>query len=178
MADKSVSIKEASDVEINKLLERLRKEIELQDLIRRIKENSEPSSPYENGSYYYNRTKVSTETPIDDLYHHGVLGMKWGIRKNKNKNALQKLKRAISDPSDDYRTSRSLSRKSVSEMSNAELKQLVERLQLEKNYNNIRTIEKSAGRKFVEGVILEIGKDAVTYPARKVLRKKWDEALG
>lgn len=178
MADKSVSIKEASDVELNKLLERLRKERELQDIIMRIKEHSETSSPYENGSYYYNKTKVSTETPIDDLYHYGVLGMKWGVRKDQINKSVGRTSRKIKTPSsDDHKKSRSLKKKSINEMSNAELKQLVERLQLEKNYRSIQVVEKSAGRKFVEGIITDVGKDAISYPLKKLTRRKWNLVL-
>lgn len=80
MADKSKSIKNASDKELDELIVRIRKENELQCLIRDLKIRSD----FFNTSY--ENVKVSTEEAIDSLYHFGVLGMKWGVRKSTQSN--------------------------------------------------------------------------------------------
>lgn len=93
MADKSVTIKSATDRQLDDLLTRLRKENELQSLIFDIKRKSKKRDPLNNYDYSYEFPDVSTEKPIEDLYHDsieetlahfGVLGQKWGIRRFQN----------------------------------------------------------------------------------------------
>jgi hypothetical protein len=73
----------------------------------------------------------------DVLEHFGVLGMRWGKRRKQSGSRSDKLttKRVKrSEVSDDHREKQGLKKKRVSEMSNAELKKLNERMQLEKQY--------------------------------------------
>ena len=86
MADKTKTIKNASDQELDALILRLRKENDAQQLVRNLKSGSNPPGNYMNPV----DLSVSTETPIEDLYHEeidnvlahfGVPGMKWGHRK-------------------------------------------------------------------------------------------------
>lgn len=58
-----------------------------------------------------------------ELYHYGVLGMKWGRRKSRM--------------SQDAREAKAIKKKKVSEMSNAELRKLNERRNLERNYKQL-----------------------------------------
>lgn len=58
----------------------------------------------------------------DELYHWGVLGMRWGHRKQKYRE------------SKDYRRAKAIQRKSVKAMSNKELDMVNNRLTKEKNY--------------------------------------------
>ena len=88
MADKTKTIKTATDKELDELLIRLRKENEVQNLVGDLKRKSTVNGPFGN-SISYERPEVSTEAPIESLYHNaedvlahfGILGMHWGHRK-------------------------------------------------------------------------------------------------
>jgi glycerol-3-phosphate dehydrogenase len=71
---------------------------------------------------------------INTLIHAGKKGMKWGVRKDRT--------------SSDYQTVRPLRKKSASKLSNDELKKVVSRMQLEKQYNSInpRGTKKAIGK--------------------------------
>ena len=67
------------------------------------------------------------------LAHYGVLGMHWGVRK------LQptRVKTHKTPPSEDHATAQALKKKKLHEMSNAEVKTLTNRLQLETSYRKL-----------------------------------------
>lgn len=87
------------------------------------------------------------------LKHYGVLGMKWGVRRKRT-----------STISTTNSTSR---KKSVSELSDEELKRIINRHNLEKQYKQITAKQKSAGAKFVTDVVSNAAKQtATTYTAK------------
>lgn len=126
------------------------------------------------------------EKDSNSLQHYGILGMRWGVRRYQNKDgsltaAGRKRKTHISQ---DAKEAYSLKKKKVSELSNAELKKLNERQNLERNYKNLNPSAISTGVKIV-GVtaatlgtivslktngkqVLDMGKDAVNA----ILKKK------
>lgn len=73
----------------------------------------------------------------DELYHWGVLGMKWGRRKGRTTSGSSSKSSRKSRMSDDAREAKAIKKKKVSEMSNAELRKLNERQNLEKNYKSL-----------------------------------------
>jgi hypothetical protein len=98
----------------------------------------------------------------DVLKHFGILGMKWGVRRDRAK--LRKLARQRGDArewdksSDDYKKAQKISRKQINQMSNAELREFTQRLQLEKQYKSLTTKEISAGRKIASDILVNQGK--------------------
>lgn len=72
----------------------------------------------------------------NELYHFGVKGMKWGVRRTPAQLGHDR-KSKNSRLSDDYKESKAISKKKVKEMSNAELRKLNERKRLENEYKKL-----------------------------------------
>ena len=74
----------------------------------------------------------------NELYHFGVKGMKWGVRKSRSSSSSSKKKRSKTYGwSDDAKEAYRIKQKKVNQMSNAELKKLNERRNLERNYQQL-----------------------------------------
>lgn len=81
----------------------------------------------------------------DILEHFGIKGMRWGVRRARG-----------SRKSEDYKESRRLKKKAkvkTKALSNAELKKLNERLQLEQNYTNLKNQKYNRGMKVARDVL-------------------------
>ena len=96
------------------------------------------------------------------LYHYGVLGMKWGVRRSRKasakagrKSAKQKKEESYSE---DYKRVKALKKKKLYEMSNAEIRELNNRMQLETQYKDLKKKNVSKGQKFVTEVVNDVGK--------------------
>lgn len=85
----------------------------------------------------------------DELYHWGVLGMKWGRRKGRTTSSSSGKSSKKSRMSDDAREADRIKKKKVSEMSNAELRKLNERQNLERNHRSLNPSVISKGAKAV-----------------------------
>lgn len=82
----------------------------------------------------------------NELYHYGVLGMKWGVRRDRSRSGGSRKKRSMSD---DARDAYTIKKKKVSQMSNAELRKLNERTRLEQEYSRLNPKSVSRGWKYV-----------------------------
>lgn len=118
-----------------------------------------------------------------ELQHWGIKGMKWGVRRYQNKDGslTPAGKKRYSEDGDDERSitvsTGSSKKKSVSEMSDEELRNAVNRLQLEQRYRDLNPKHVSAGQKFVNKVLKEVVIPAATEVSRNALKEAMSNAL-
>ena len=118
----------------------------------------------------------------DYIYHHGIKGQKWGIRRFQNKDgsltpAGRKRQKHNDDGPihEDY--SKSHNTKSVKSMSDKELRDRINRLNMERQYAQLTATEKSMGRKIVSEVLLNVGKELAKDYLKKYAKQGIEEAL-
>ena len=124
----------------------------------------------------------------EELYHYGVKGMKWGVRrtpsqlghttgtkkKKSGSSVLSKAKTAISNRREaskqkkaEASARKSQKKKRLSEMSDDELQAQIKRLELEKRYRDLTPKQTHRGRDFVTGILensaRNIATQATTY---------------
>lgn len=107
----------------------------------------------------------------NELYHYGVLGMKWGVRKSRGGSSKSGGRRRSKTETvhEDY--AKAHSKKSVKQMSDAELRSRINRLQMEKQYSQLNQRQVSAGEKFAKDILREVAKDTVKQYVTKGVKE-------
>lgn len=112
----------------------------------------------------------------NELYHHGVKGMKWGVRKTpvrsssgatrkRKSNTLSLFKKTTRNAS--VAKSSPAQTKSVKDMSDDELRRKIERVRLEQQYQQLNPGTVSKGRRIAKRVM-----NNVIVPAAEDLGKQ------
>ena len=138
----------------------------------------------------------------DELYHHGIKGQKWGIRRFQNKDGsltkaglkrrakleaeLKQLggkkKRGASGQKEPEQAPR---KKTVSEMTDDELREHTNRMQLESNYYNAarnlataNPVKISKGKRFMNSLMGEVIAPAAKNAGKAYIEKLMKDKLG
>jgi 2'-5' RNA ligase len=91
-----------------------------------------------------NNDMAMSEKVLEFLSHHGVKGMKWGVRKRSGGQSGG--------------TARTKFKKPPNKLSNEELQKRIKRMETERKYNSLNAGDKSKGRAFVEEVLSSSGR--------------------
>ena len=121
----------------------------------------------------------------DYLCHHGVKGMKWGIRKVRAKSSSSLSRRSSTSKKNQNGIKKTTSTKkkttSIKNLSDQELQNKVRRLQLEKQYRDLKRDEVSSGKKLVGEILKSSGKtlgvQVVNYVGGKAINKAFNDEV-
>lgn len=112
------------------------------------------------------------------LKHHGILGMRWGVRRFQNKDGtLTPTGRKRQEKETKAAVKESRESKNVKSMSDTELRTVINRLQMEKQYSQLTSKERSAGAKFVTNVLTEAAKQTVSKYVSRYMTKGVDAII-
>lgn len=106
----------------------------------------------------------------DELYHYGVPGMKWGVRRSQSKLDRIDKRSKKNDWSEDATTAAKIKTKKVSQMTNAELRKLNDRRNLEQQNANLSR-NSNKGRAAVKAFIATAGTITAVSAAAAIYAK-------
>lgn len=119
---------------------------------------------------------MSNDPKDHELVHHGIKGMKWGIRKKSDQSSKKEPLEISSDSMNAMKAKNKLSRKGTQALSNKELQDIITRENLLRQYNRITPAQKSAGSKVYQGIKTTVKYANEAYnmynsPAGKMMRE-------
>lgn len=135
----------------------------------------------------------------NELYHYGVKGMKWGVRKapvrsGRTTTKSKKTKRSFFGFKKNEPTAKTVKTsvtkkeeapkpkpKTVKDMSDSELREAINRLKLEEEYNRLSPKQVSTGKSFVDrvatNILLPAGEDVAKQLVKSGMVKMVNDVL-
>lgn len=114
----------------------------------------------------------------NELKHYGVKGMRWGIRRSPKQ--LGRSSGGQKKPQPQQQAPKSSSRPGQSHgrrPTDQEMRDAINHIKLEREYAQLMRPQKSAGRKFIEDVLYNAGKQTATTYTAKFMGKGVDAII-
>lgn len=99
------------------------------------------------------------------LIHYGILGMKWGVRRSPEQLARARGKNKKPSADDKVKASRKADSKNRRTLSDADLKQKIERLKMEKQFKDLTDEDVSPGKKVASDILKSAGTKVLSAAA-------------
>lgn len=125
------------------------------------------------------------EREVEDLVHHGVKGMRWGVITKKVAVGKKKLKGKLAEQANEKNAKRAVKvakfglkqHKSYKQMTDAELSSKLKRLEMEQRYRQLTSDESTIrGRKVAREIMENSLSQAGTYVASTLMKEAFKQA--
>lgn len=109
---------------------------------------------------------------MNEIKHHGIKGQKWGVRRYRNRDGsltpAGRKRYSDSAPVHEHHK-RVYDGKNASQLSDQELRERLNRLNMEKQYSQLTKKEATAGQKFLQDFIYTPGKQVANEQTKKYI---------
>lgn len=110
---------------------------------------------------------IPPKTNSDSLAHYGVKGMKWGVRRYQKRTTGQNGIPKVTPETKNKKIIKA--QKKAAGMTDQELRERINRIQMEKQYSQITAKDKAVGSKFVTTVLMSVATaKATAYVSKNV----------